>query len=120
VPCTEQYRLRAHGAARRFSSAWSATRASSPHAPITVPSLRRERFPGAPAILTPPPRPVVSVPGSGRQPDAPDPAYLGHPPLGQPVGGHGGRHAFLLGPREGPPGRNREPFRARPCPLQVG
>src|SRR5260370_7152324 len=37
---------------------------------------------------------------SGPQPDAPEPAHLGHPPLRQPVSGDGGRHVLLAGDRE--------------------
>src|SRR5215472_9796893 len=99
---------------------------SSPHASITVPALRRKRFPAALSILdptappknprpppppsTPPPPPLLTplippprpglVRGSAGQPDAPEPANLGHPPLGQPVGGHSGRHALFVRQRE--------------------
>src|SRR5260370_10666912 len=55
----------------------------------------------------------------GRQPDAPQPADLGHPPLSQPVGGHGGRHAFLVRQREDLLGRDVDLFGAHAGPLEV-
>src|SRR5690349_25143934 len=60
-----------------------------------------------PAILTPPRRPGSCLPlsrivpaGSAGQPDAPEPANLGHSPFGQPIGGHRGRHALFIRQRE--------------------
>ena len=47
------------------------------------------------------------------QPDAAQPADLGHPALGEPVGGHGRRHALGVGQREHPGGRVEDLLGAR-------
>src|SRR5258708_29013092 len=56
---------------------------------------------------------------SGAQPDAPQPAYLGHPALGQPVGGHGWRHALLTGQPEHPLRRGEDLVGLRPGALEI-
>src|SRR5260221_11946726 len=56
---------------------------------------------------------------SGAKPDTPQPAYLRHPALGQPVGGRGRGHAILPRKREDPLGRGEDLVGLRPGAVEV-
>src|SRR6266851_9015128 len=56
---------------------------------------------------------------SGAKPDTPQPAYLRHPALGQPVRGRGRGHAILPRKREDPLCRGEDLVGLRPGALEV-